>query len=118
MDTEKTVKTFSSDYKAKNKSGELVCKLTPSELQKRKKTALKSLNDQTVEKKESENGYAFKYPGTDEVLEEITEFIKTERECCSFLVFNFSISGDKSEAWLELTGPEGTKDFIATELGL
>jgi hypothetical protein len=47
-----------------------------------------------------------------------SEFIKTERECCDFFTFNLSISGDKSETWLELTGAEGAKDFISTELGL
>jgi len=62
--------------------------------------------------------YAFKFPGTDAMLDELTEFIKTERECCDFFTFNISISGDKSEAWLELTGLEGAKDFIKTELEL
>jgi hypothetical protein len=52
------------------------------------------------------------------MLDELTEFIKTERECCDFFVFNLSISGDKSEAWLELTGEEGAKNFIESELGL
>ncbi|MBD1422941.1 hypothetical protein [Sphingobacterium chuzhouense] len=28
------------------------------------------------------------------------------------------VSGDKSEAWLELTGTDGAKDFIISELGL
>ena len=46
----------------------------------------------------------------------LAEFIKTERRCCEFFVFGLSVSGDKSEIWLELTGPEGTKDFISSEL--
>jgi hypothetical protein len=71
-----------------------------------------------TDKKELKDGYAFKFPGTDKMLDELTEFIKTERECCDFFTFNLSISGDKSEAWLELTGVEGAKDFISTELGL
>jgi hypothetical protein len=118
MDSVKTTKTCSSTCKAENKSNELACKLTTPELQERKETVLKSLKTKVVEKKELENGYTFKFPGTDEILDELTEFIKTERECCDFFVFTFSISGDKSEAWLELTGPEGAKDFIQTELGL
>lgn len=75
-------------------------------MRERKATVLASLKRQTVEKRELENGYAIKFPGTDSVLDELTEFIKTEREC------------DKGEAWLELTGPAGAKGFIATELGL
>ncbi|WP_375587312.1 hypothetical protein [Flagellimonas aurea] len=118
MDSEKTTKTCSSTCKAENRSNELACKLTKLELQERKETVHRSLKTRVVEKKELENGYAYRFPGTDELLRELTEFIKTERECCDFFIFNFSISGDKSEAWLELTGPEGTIDFIQTELGL
>ncbi len=37
------------------------------------------------------------------MVDELTEFIKTERECCDFFTFNLAISGDKREVWLELT---------------
>ena len=69
-------------------------------------------------KEELKDGYAFKFSGTDKMIDELTEFIKTERECCDFFTFNLSISGDKSEAWLELTGASGAKDFISTDLGM
>jgi hypothetical protein len=113
-----TTSVCSDDCKAKSKSGELSCKLTTPELQKRKETILASLKEQMTDKKELKDGYAFKFPGTDKMLDELTEFIKPERECCDFFTFNLSISGDKSEAWLELTGADGAKDFISTELGL
>ena len=61
---------------------------------------------------------AFNFPGTDKVLDELTEFIKTERACCDFFTFALSVSGDQSEAWLKLTGAEGVKEFITSELGL
>jgi hypothetical protein len=51
------------------------------------------------------------------MIDELVEFIKTERACCDFFIFNLSISS-KSEAWLEITGPRGAKDFIKTELGI
>lgn len=79
---------------------------------------LESLRKQVLEKKELKNGYAFKFKGTDEMLDELTEFIKTERECCNFFTFNLSVGGDKTEIWLELTGAENVKDFIKTELEL
>lgn len=116
-ENQKTKTACSSDCKAKSKSGEISCKLTTPELQKRKETVLASLKAKMTDKKELEDGYAFKFPGTDKVLDELTEFIKTERECCDFFTFGLSISGDKSEAWLELTGDNGAKDFITTELG-
>lgn len=104
--------------KAKNSSTALVCKLPSKEFQERKLTVLASLKNKVREKKELSNGYAFRFDGNDQVLTEVTEFIRTERECCSFFTFNLSVSGDKSEIWLELTGVEGAKDFITQELEL
>lgn len=104
--------------KAKNNSAVLTCKLSTPEFQKRKLTVLASLKKQVLERKELTNGYAFRFVGSDKVLDELTEFIRTERECCDFFTFNLSISGDKSEIWLELTGVEGAKDFITQELEL
>lgn len=106
----------SAQCQAKNKDGNLVCKLSSPEMHERKSTVLASLKRQVLEKRELENGYAFKFIGTDKMVDELTEFIKTERTCCGFFTFNLSVSGDASEAWLELTGPEGAKDFITDEM--
>ncbi|HUR31605.1 MAG TPA: hypothetical protein VMZ69_09240 [Saprospiraceae bacterium] len=90
----------------------------PEELRQRKETVLQSLKNKVLDKHELSNGYAFKFPGSDDVVDELIEFIKTERECCDFFVFTLSVSGDKSESWLHMTGVEGAKDFITQELGL
>lgn len=103
---------------ATNQDGEISCKLTTPELQKRKETVLASLKKQILEKKEVPNGYSFKFAGTDAIVDELAEFVKSERSCCSFFIFTLSFSGDGSEAWLTLTGPEGAKEMISDELGL
>jgi hypothetical protein len=103
---------------ATNKSKTLSCKLTSLEIRERKATVLASLKKQIKEKKELKHGFAYRFEGSDSIVDELTEFIKTERNCCDFFIFNLSISGDKSEAWLEITGPKGAKDFIKNELGL
>lgn len=104
--------------KAKHKTVKLACKLHSDDLRKRKETVLASLKAQVKERKELADGYAFKFSGSDSTIDELTEFIKTERECCEFFTFNLSIAGDKNEAWLQLTGPDGSKEFITSELGL
>ncbi len=104
--------------KAKNSSTNLSCKLTSAEMQKRKATVLESLRKQILEKKELPNGYAFKFNGSDKMFDELTEFIKTERECCDFFTFNLSIGGDKNEIWMQITGAEKAKEFIKTEMEL
>jgi len=98
-------------------SKKIACKLTTPELQARKETIIANLRKKVLEVKELQNGYAFRFDGSDSTIDQLTKFIKSERECCDFFTFNLSIRGDKSTAWLELTGEEGTKDFIRTELG-
>lgn len=119
MNSEKiTTDQCSTDCNNELNSVELTCKLSSPEFRERKETVLNSLKSKILEKKELEKGYAFKFHGRDEILDELNEFIKTERTCCDFFLFGLSISGDKSETWLELSGPEGVKDFISSELGL
>ncbi len=115
---EKTLTCSDDACRAKSKPGELTCKLSSPELKKRKETILASLRKQVLEKKELSNGYAFKFSGSDAMIDELHAFIKTERQCCDFFTFTLSISGDKGEAWLELTGVDGAKDFVTEELGL
>ena len=97
---------------------ELSCTLTAPEMQTRKATVLESLCKQILEQKELENGYAFRFEGTDNVMDEIISFVKTERQCCGFFTFNLSIKDNKNFIWLELSGPQGAKAFITTEMGL
>ena len=108
----------SDGIEAKNTSTDFSCKLTSPELQKRKATVLAKLKEQILERKELPNGYAFKFKGDDETINWLYDFIKSERACCNFFTFNLSISGDKSEAWLQITGAKEAKGFITTEMGL
>lgn len=96
----------------------LSCTLTTEELRLRKETVLASLKKQVVERKELDNGYRYTFPGTDRMVDELAEFIKTERSCCAFFSFGLTVAGDKSTATLELTGPEGAKEMIEKELEL
>jgi len=107
-----------NDDCCKKSVSELVCKLTTPEMDARKATILTSLRKQMLDKEELPNGYAFKFAGTDTMINELTEFAKTERHCCDFFTFKLSISGDTSAVWFEITGPLEAKEFITTELEL
>jgi hypothetical protein len=104
--------------KAKEKKGRLTCKLTSSEFRERKATFVANLKKQVLEKKELKDGYAYKFSGSDTTVDELINFIKTERQCCDFFTFNLSVRGDKSESWLHISGPKGTKEFIRDELDM
>ena len=97
---------------------ECVCKLTSPELTRRKTTVITGLRKQVVETKETDHGFVYKFNGSDRMLDQLTEFIKTERQCCDFLTFTLFIAKEMEFIWLELAGPEGSKEFIKTELEL
>ena len=114
----KALSTCEDMCETKDKPANLTCKLTTSELQQRKATVLSSLQKQILEKKELETGYAFKFNGTDKVIDELVEFVKTERLCCDFFNFNIAVTGNTAFVWLEISGPKEAKEFIRTELEL
>lgn len=105
-----------SDLNTLKERAKLTCKLTTPELQQRKKTVVAELKKLVVEKKELENGYKYTFEGSDKMLDLLNSFIKTERLCCDFFVFTLTASSDTKFAWLELTGPEGVKEFIQFEI--
>jgi hypothetical protein len=102
----------------KSRAKELTCKLTTPELRERKATVIATLKKQILLTKELRNGFAYRFPGSDSIVDELATFVKTERACCDFFRFTLSISGNKSETWLKITGPKDAKDFIKTELEL
>ena len=92
------------------------CKLTTAEFREGKATVIAELKGMVKKKKELKDGYSFKFSGTDDVVAKLNEFIKTEKECCDFLSFSLVVAKDKSSVWLEITGAEGVKSFIKTEI--
>jgi hypothetical protein len=104
------------DMKTIIEEAKLSCKLTTPELQQRKKTVIAELKNQVLEKVETDRGFKYKFEGSDKMLDLLNSFIKTERLCCDFFVFTLTASSDTKYSWLELSGPEGTKDFIKHEI--
>lgn len=94
----------------------LTCKLTGPELQKRKATVIAELKTLVLDRKELEYGYVYKFEGTDQNLDKLNDFIKTERMCCEF--FKFQLTIEEDVATLAITGPDGAKGFLEDEVGL
>jgi hypothetical protein len=91
------------------------CKLTPPELRERKEQVILLLKKQVFEKKELPDGYSYRFDGTDEMLESVVSFVKTERQCCDFFNFKISVTND-SFIWLEISGSPEAKKFIEAEI--
>lgn len=59
-------------------------------------------------------GYAFRFAARD--LESVAAFVANERKCCPFLTFELTVHPAEGPVWLRLSGPPGTRDFLAAEL--
>lgn len=68
--------------------------------------------------KELPNGYSLRLPLEQVMIQTAAEFISQERICCGFLAFNLDIEPNNGPLWLSLTGPEGVKELLQSELGL
>jgi hypothetical protein len=95
----------------------IACKLTTPELQKRKRTVIAELKKHVVNRNEIVDGVRYSFKDSDDIIFLLTDFIKTERLCCPFFVFNLVVGQDEGLITLQLSGPQGTKEFIETEIG-
>lgn len=94
----------------------VTCKLTSPELQKRKATTIADLKKDILSREELTNGFSYKFASSDQALDNINDFIKTERLCCDFFSYQITVKEDSTE--LQITGPAGTKDFLKEEVDL
>ena len=94
----------------------ITCKLTAPELQTRKVTVIAQLRALVIESKELPDGYSYKFDATDQNLDSLNEFIKTERMCCDFFIFQLTIR--ENFVFLSITGPADAKAFLKEEIDL
>lgn len=91
----------------------IACSLSDSELRERRETVLQKVRGAVSEIKEIENGYAYQFPSGEGMTLELARLIDLEHRCCPFLRFQLTIEPGQGPIWFEMTGPEGTKDFLS-----
>ncbi|HVT60199.1 MAG TPA: hypothetical protein VHR45_17625 [Thermoanaerobaculia bacterium] len=96
----------------------VACRLSEPELRQRRAAVLEPLRAAAVEIKALPAGYAFRFGGDAAPLAELALLIDLERRCCPFLRFELSVAPAAGPVWLSLSGPPGTREFLAAELGL
>lgn len=90
----------------------IACSLTDKELQKRRKDILHKIAASLIEVREMPDGFEYRFPVEDVVLEDLTTIINLERKCCPFLNFKLVVEAHNDFVALELTGREGTKEIL------
>ena len=60
-------------------------------------------------------GFRYRFdPTPDGVsLSSIAPVVDRERQCCRFLQFSITLEPNLGPVWLDVSGPEGTKAFLA-----
>lgn len=78
--------------------------------------ARKLFCQRALERRELPDGYVVRFSQDDYAA--IARFIANERLCCPFLEFELSVKADAGPLWLQITGPEGTREMLDAELSL
>lgn len=91
----------------------VACSLMDSELQERRRTVLEKVRSVVSEVKELEHGFIYRFPSGGAWIRELANLIELEHQCCPFLKFSITVEPGDGPVWLEMTGPHGTKEFLA-----
>jgi hypothetical protein len=92
----------------------IICTLNDEEFRNREKAVLSAIKKSFLVAEETTGGYNIRFPSNDVTLAALSEFISLERRCCPFLDFKLTVPRGGGDLFLELSGPEGAKEFIAT----
>lgn len=76
---------------------------------------LHKLRTSVHDRRELPDGYSFRLGEQSISLTEVAEWIRMERQCCPFLVFQIDVPAGNAEVQLTLRGPSGTKAILASE---
>jgi hypothetical protein len=91
----------------------MACTLGSEELVERKEL-LKQLTAGVQERKQLDDGVAYRFEPESGVVARLAEVVELERQCCQFFTFRITVAENEGPIWLELSGP---KDLIEQYLG-
>jgi hypothetical protein len=89
----------------------VVCALTPDSIATRRAALLPGLVRRAETKEGTADGFRFRFPA--DTFSVLASTVEAERQCCRFLRFDINIEPDGGPIWLSLSGPSGTREFLA-----
>jgi hypothetical protein len=92
----------------------IVCTLRPGELNARANQLLPGVIAAAKARYAIENGFRFEFQADGDLLSSIARMIDAERQCCQFLRFQLTVESAGGPVVLEVTGPPGSQEFLAT----
>ena len=90
----------------------IACELTPAQIEERRQGLLPGLLAHAQERIALADGFRWRFEPGSELFDAVTKAIDMERQCCRFLRFTLTVEPDAGPIWLEVTGPQGTAEFL------
>ena len=90
----------------------IACSLTPEQRGTMRRELLPGLMAAATGQEALPSGYRWSFASTPGLIGRIAEVIEAERSCCRFLTFHVEAEPDLGPVVLEVTGPEGTREFL------
>jgi hypothetical protein len=91
----------------------IACTLTPDALRARREGLLTELLRGAEQREDLPEGVRLRFRPADDTLARLARAVDAERQCCRFLRFAITVEPDGGPVYLELTGPPGSREFIA-----
>jgi hypothetical protein len=96
----------------------IACTLSPDALIARRQGLLMQLLQQSSGQEVLPDGLRLRFAPATETLSKISQAVEAERHCCRFLRFTITVEPDEGQLTLDLTGPQGTREFVAALLDM
>jgi hypothetical protein len=94
----------------------IACTLNPAQ-QGDRRNRFASLKASAREITELDNGYALRFDLDEPAFREATNLVFDESQCCGFFEFRLAVLPSLKSLTLEVTGPQGAKEFLAANVG-
>lgn len=94
----------------------IACRLSDPDLAERRRELARDVFGGALRVDDLEDGYGFVFPGSAGWATRLVEAINAERACCPFFTFGLHFEPGGGTILLRVRGPEGTKEFVKSEL--
>lgn len=90
----------------------IACTLPSGDMNARRAELLPGVIGRAASREALPSGYRFTFAAESETLNLIVRAIDAERQCCRFLQFDLAVAPAGGPFTLDVTGPEGTRQFL------
>jgi len=91
----------------------VACTLSPAALKARRENLLNALVGRARARSDLPAGCRLHFTAEEDVFDQIMRAVDAERHCCQFLRFTIAVEPGRGPITLDLTGPAGTREFLA-----